>query len=350
MKTYRVSNPGDSTKEIAEAAQVLRDGGVVAFPTETVYGLGCNADDPRAVERLRALKGQRADKPFTVHLHSAEEIANYVDSIPEKANRLIRRFVPGPLTLVLQAKGGGMIGLRVPDHPVARELIRLSGVRVIGTSANRSDATAPVCAEEVRHAFPGGEIDVLIDSGQTTYGAASSVVRVTDEGWEVLREGAISKERIVRTVSRTILFVCTGNSCRSPMAEALTRRLLAEKLEVKPGELLRAGYCVLSAGTAAPSGRPASENARAVMAEMGIDISAHRTRPLTRELIEDAERIYAMSAGHYGAILRIVPGAGQKTRILGEHDIEDPYGQSKESYRECAAEIREALLRELDRL
>ena len=185
---------------LTEAAAVLRAGGLVAFPTETVYGLGADATNPKAVERLNQVKGRPPEKPYSLHLYHAEQMRPYVASVPAAAAALIERFWPGPLTVVLPGKDGKTVGFRLPDHPVARAFLKACGVPVAAPSANRSGSPPPIDAQEVLAAL-NGAVDCLLDGGPTRFGRESTVVEVVGGRVEIRREGAISKEAILAVVT-----------------------------------------------------------------------------------------------------------------------------------------------------
>ena len=181
---------------LAQAATMLRRGGLVVFPTETVYGLGADATNPKAIERLNQVKGRPPEKPYSWHLHSAEQIAKFVPSISPLARKLMDRFWPGPLTIVMPSTGGKTMGFRLPDHPVARAFLKACGVPVAAPSANRSGSAPPTDAKEVLAAL-NGSFDCLLDAGPTPLGRESTVVEIVGDRVEVRREGAISKNEIL---------------------------------------------------------------------------------------------------------------------------------------------------------
>ncbi len=329
---------------IEEAARAVAAGQLVAFPTETVYGIACRADDPQAVERLNAVKGRPPDKPYSIHIGSKEEVARHVGHVPPLAEKLIRRYWPGPLTIVFPTPDGKGVGVRMPSNRVAQELLRRAAVPVIAPSANRSGEPAPACADEVAKAL-GDELDIILDGGRCVFGEASTVVRVTDDGWEVLREGSITAGQLRQTLGKTIVFVCTANSCRSPMAEALCKKLLAERLGCRAEELPERGYNILSAGTAGLDDCPASANAVEAMRRHGLDISAHLSRPVTPGLLEDADIVFIMARHHGDSIRRIYPEAAARIRPLDPAggDVEDPVGGSVETFMKCADHILRCL-------
>jgi L-threonylcarbamoyladenylate synthase len=195
-RVLRVRGDAPDAAALGEAAAILRGGGLVAFPTETVYGLGADATNPRAITRLNQVKGRPPDKPYSLHLHSPGQLAQFVSSIPPLAQRLMDRFWPGPLTIVMPAPDGSTVGFRVPDHPVARAFLQACGVPVAAPSANRSGEPPPTDAEEVLAAL-NGALDCLLDSGPTRMGRESTVVEVVGGTVVVQREGAISKEAIL---------------------------------------------------------------------------------------------------------------------------------------------------------
>ncbi len=178
---------------IAEAARILRSGGLVVFPTETVYGLGADATNPKALEQLNRVKGRPPEKPYSLHLHSPEQMRPYLSTIPPVAQRLIEQFWPGPLTIILPGNDGKTVGFRLPDHPIARAFLKACDVPVAAPSANRSGSPPPTDIQEVLVALDGA-VDCMLDGGPTKLGRESTVVEVTRDGrLEIHREGAIPK-------------------------------------------------------------------------------------------------------------------------------------------------------------
>jgi L-threonylcarbamoyladenylate synthase len=198
---------------LARAAAVLRRGGLVAFPTETVYGLAANALNADAVGRIFAAKGRPANNPLIVHVARAEEATRVAAAWPETAARLAERFWPGPLTLVLPRRdtlpdavtaGGPTVAVRVPAHPVALGLIRAAGVPVAAPSANRSGQLSPTRAEHVLHGLDG-RIDMVLDGGPTAGGLESTVLDLTATPPRLLRPGLVAPaaiEALVGTITR----------------------------------------------------------------------------------------------------------------------------------------------------
>ena len=182
---------------IQKAALIIRSGGLVVFPTETVYGLGANAIDPRAVRKIFELKGRPASSPLIVHVANTDHARELAAEWPEGAEQLARQYWPGPLTLVVPKKrvipdevtaGLPTVGLRVPRHPVALALLRAADVPIAAPSANRFTQLSPTTAQHVREAF-GHETPFLLDGGPCEVGLESTVIAVTGDGLEVLRPG-----------------------------------------------------------------------------------------------------------------------------------------------------------------
>lgn len=190
---------------IAEAVAILRRGGLVAFPTETVYGLGADARNPAAVARLYRVKGRPLDHPVIVHLGDPAQLSDWAREIPQTARALANRFWPGPLTLVLKRAsdvgdyltgGQDTIGLRVPGHPVALELLRRFGGAIAAPSANKFGRVSPTTAQHVR-ADLDGEIDLVLDGGPCEVGIESTIVDLSRDGPVLLRPGRIGADEIV---------------------------------------------------------------------------------------------------------------------------------------------------------
>jgi L-threonylcarbamoyladenylate synthase len=193
IRILHVNSEEPEAEAISIAAGVIRDGGLVAFPTETVYGLGANLLDRNAVERLYRIKKRPSDKPLTVHIADVGVIYEMAGEIPDYARRLIKRFWPGPLTLILKTKDGRKTGFRMPSNRVALSLIKASGVPIVAPSANISGNRPPKDAREVMEDLYDA-IDMILDGGPTEVGIESTVVDASVYPVNVLREAAISKE------------------------------------------------------------------------------------------------------------------------------------------------------------
>ncbi|MDD5136107.1 MAG: L-threonylcarbamoyladenylate synthase [Candidatus Omnitrophica bacterium] len=187
-------------RSIERAADVLRSGGLVAFPTETVYGLGASFLDEEAIGRLRRVKRRPGGKPFTVHIEKTAAIKKLKCGITRQAKRLIDKYWPGPLTIVLEGKNGPKTGFRMPDNAVALALIKKAGVPVVAPSANMSGLKPPTRPEDVLSQLDG-MIDILLDAGPTDVGVESTVIDLTVTPPKILREGAIKKRELLEVIS-----------------------------------------------------------------------------------------------------------------------------------------------------
>jgi L-threonylcarbamoyladenylate synthase len=258
-----VVRPADCSEPsaIRAAAEVLRAGGLVAFPTETVYGLGANALDAAAVARVFEAKGRPATNPVIVHVARASDVVNVCAEWPATAARLAERFWPGPLTLVvpkgdavpeLVTAGGNTVAVRCPNHPVARALIEFAGVPVAAPSANRSTELSPTRAEHVAKSL-NGRIDFVLDGGPCSGGIESTVVDVTSSVPRVLRPGLISAPQIAQVVGRVEVGASAEGVARSPgqMARHYSPRtplVLSEDPDTEHRRLKDMGLRVISVG------------------------------------------------------------------------------------------------------
>jgi len=182
--------------KILQAARVLHNGGLVVFPTETVYGLGVDAANKAALKRLNAVKARPENKPYSLHVHSCHQVEAIVSAIPLIALRLMERFWPGPLTIVLETEEKKTVGFRLPDHPVALAFLKACAVPVAAPSANLSGMPPPTDAKAVLESL-GGAFDCLLDAGPVPIGKVSTVVSVIGNKVEVLREGALSRDDLL---------------------------------------------------------------------------------------------------------------------------------------------------------
>lgn len=215
MKTiyWKIDDPGAQPDEIAQAAEIIRNGGLVAIPTETVYGLGANALNPDAVRRIYEAKGRPSDNPLIIHVPSADWLTRYCVDVPEPAYLLADEFWPGPLTMILKRDPvvpdrttGGLdtVGVRCPDHPVTLALIEASGVPIAAPSANISGRPSCTTAAHVLEDV-GGKIECILDGGPCAVGVESTIVDLTVQPPRLLRPGGLPLEALERVLGEVIV-------------------------------------------------------------------------------------------------------------------------------------------------
>ncbi len=331
---------------LKEAADILKSGGLVIMPTETVYGIAANMLNNNALDRLYEIKKRPKDKPFSLHIDKKEKIEEFAGSIPVLAYKLIDKFWPGPLTLILRAKKDeGKIGVRMPDNEIALNLIAEAGVPIVCPSANISGKPAPTNFEDAIKDMKG-LVDFAIDAGNTKLQVESSIIDLTAEPPEILREGAIKKEDILNIArKKTILFVCTGNSCRSVMAKALLEKIMRDKK--------RDDVEVLSAGIIMLGGMGATEPTKAILEREDMDVSGHISQRVTQDMIKKSDMILVMERLQEKNILEIAPEVKFRLFLLKEFakisdkgfDIADPIGKPLEFYEKTYEIIKESVER-----
>lgn len=352
----------DSRDVVHRAVQMLAEGKLVVFPTETVYGLAASARRRDGVERIFAAKGRSEQVPLTLAVRSIEDALDYAPLLGKKAERLGRRCWPGPVTLVVKhgedeglvrqlphevrmaVAPNGEVGLRVPAHQTLLDVLRMIAGPIVLTSANRSGEPPAVTAQEAVRSL-GEHVALVLDDGPCRYGQASTVVRVGPGVCECLREGVVPRDALERLAGMLIVIVCTGNTCRSPMAEAMMRGLVAERLGCSASEIEERGVTIVSAGVSATPGGCAAPEAVETMRQRGLDITCHESQPLTEKLARNADVILTLTGGHRQQILRRWPEAAPRTHVmrLDQGDIEDPIGGPPEVYQQCAVQIEDAL-------
>jgi protein-tyrosine phosphatase len=246
--------------------------------------------------------------------------------------------LPGPVRR--RVCPAGTLGLRTPAHEAVLRALRLFPGPLVLTGAGKAEADAAVTAAEVVERLGDG-VALVVDDGRCRFAQPSTVVKVNGDRWDVLRVGVVSPELLQRQVSCLIVFVCTGNTCRSPLAEGLCKKLLADRLGCAVEELPRRGFLVLSAGTSAMMGGPAAEEAVAAAEALGADLRGHRSRPLTADLAAQADHLVVMTRGHSLAVAEQFARLGLRPRLLhpGGEDVPDPIGGDQPVYQECAQQI-----------
>ncbi|MEM2222926.1 MAG: L-threonylcarbamoyladenylate synthase [Candidatus Korarchaeota archaeon] len=237
----RISPVNPELDKIRIAADIIRKGGLVIFPTETVYGLGANAFNEHAVRRIFEVKGRPQQNPLLVHIANKEWVYKLAEDVPEDAELLIKKFWPGPLALVLKRRKGAIpdivtagldtVGLRMPSHGVALALISEAGVPIVAPSANRYDRPSPTKVEHIIDELSA--VDCIIDSGQTFVGLESTILDLTLEKPTILRPGVITKEMIEEVLGKEVVY----SQHPAPAFWALDRRYnLRSKLYLVVGE------------------------------------------------------------------------------------------------------------------
>ena len=364
-----VRNAADARDVIHRAVQAIVEGQLVVFPTETVYGLAASALNEEAVARLLATKGRAEGHPLTLAVKSAEEAWDYVPDSSPLGRRLARRCWPGPVTLVMEDSHPDSllrqlpasvqtaiaptktIGLRVPGHDLILEVLHLLAGPLALSSANLSGNAATTTAQDAMSEL-GDAVSLVLDDGESRFGEASSVVKVDDQGMTMLREGVVTQAALDRLASFMIVLVCTGNTCRSPLAEVFLKKRLAERLDCSIDQLEERGIVVSSAGIAAMPGAPVSAESAAVARDRGLDLHDHAAQPMTERLLRDADMLFTMTAGHRQALVSHWPSVAERTHLVcpDGRDVSDPIGGSREVYEHCANQIDAALVQRVAEL
>ena len=259
-KVVKLNAGEPDTAEIKAAADLVDAGGLVAFPTETVYGIACRVKTD-SLNKLDNLKNRAPDKYYTLHISPKTGLEKYVPIIGLRAQKLIENAWPGPLTVVFELDGqdiekqrsrlekevfenlykNNSIGIRCPEDPVASTLLQMVHNPVVAPSANITGQKPAVNAEQVLAQF-SGQVELLLDAGPCKYKKSSTVAKIGKSGLQILRPGVYTEQELEEMSKVKFLFVCTGNTCRSPMAEGMFKKYLAEKLGFEVDRLEKKGY------------------------------------------------------------------------------------------------------------
>ncbi|PIW32621.1 MAG: threonylcarbamoyl-AMP synthase [bacterium (Candidatus Ratteibacteria) CG15_BIG_FIL_POST_REV_8_21_14_020_41_12] len=322
MKVTKINPLNPEKEKLKEAASILKKGGVLIFPTDTVYGIGTSYKNEAGLKKIFALKQRPEIKPLAILVESKKMALGIVES-NKKIEKEVEKVWPGAVTLLLKAKiplspflrdSSSKVGLRVPDYPLLLKLLKISGP-LAATSANISGQPADCQIETIEKKILKGA-DLIIDGGKTS-GKESSV-------WDFTGEPA-------KLIRGEILFVCTGNSCRSPMAAGLMKKMLEEKGN-KNIRVDSAGFLF--------SARGATKEAIEVMKGEGIDLLNHRSKLATPFLVKNFDLILVMGEIHKERILKMFHQAAERVFVL---DIPDPIGKPLTFYEQTLKTIKEKI-------
>lgn len=357
-EVLQITSPGHTRTEVRRAVEVLEGGGVLGLPDETGYLIAVSPLHRGGVSRAAA--SPAADGMLLV---AGEEAAmDYVAAAhwPRSAARLARRCWPGPLTLEVTGGIEQTLLREFPDetrqwllqeqplriacsaHAFTRDVLaELQWPLAISADIRNGEASRIDSAQSLADRF-GDAVDLVLDAGAPRYSDRSTAVRCTSGGWEITREGIVGRRTVSQLASQIILFVCTGNTCRSPMAEVLFRKMLCRRLQCNEDDLLERGFVVLSAGLATTPGMPASRDAVDLMQRDGIDLTSHQSQPATPDLLCVADQVVTMTESHRESIASRYPEIAERTRTLSANgsDVSDPFGGDAEDYRRCRDEIQ----------
>ncbi|PIP12791.1 MAG: threonylcarbamoyl-AMP synthase [bacterium (Candidatus Stahlbacteria) CG08_land_8_20_14_0_20_40_26] len=342
-------------KWLNRAINTLRDGGVIAFPTDTVYGIGCDATNKEAIEKIYRIKHRKRNKPLIMFIPSPNHLETITPRVTKLVFQLSQYFWPGPLTLVVKAKQdipftaeNGTVGIRIPDEKHILILLRNYPNPLVTTSCNIEGLPVLSNAKEIKRVF-GNNIDYIIGGNPPKSQIPSTVLRVSPP--TLLRKGKVSIFEIEKKIGHKvmlphgtkigILFVCAANVCRSPMAVGLARTIAPQTIYTN------------SAGIFATQNSPPSFFAKSVMHEIGIEIRTELSKQITKDIVYDYDLILCMEEAQKEWIISNYPDIEGRVFLLGEfgknektEEIEDPVGKGIEDYRKC----RDILKKEIQRV
>jgi L-threonylcarbamoyladenylate synthase len=361
-----LANVDELRDHIHRAVQFLSNGRVIGLPLEMGYVWACLAHSEAGLARLVEYNSNCSLQFVARSFDDAIDFLPRLDSITWK---FLRRCDPGRLVLdvpieftklglfeslpksVQQAAAVQSARTSVQETPDARLRLQLSAQEIVHQLSRYLPAPLMVAVPKSNVATTLDLIkdsqsdDLVFDSGPVTTLGPTTVQLDGKNGWQMELEGVVTEENLERLANEVIVFVCTGNTCRSPMAEALFRDMLVKKLGCKTNELSDRGYFVTSAGLAASFGAPASLESVDLMDQQSIDLTGHESQPLTERLLEHADFVYTMTNGHRHAILASRPDLADRVEVLARDgsDVPDPIGGGFAEYQRCQEAIEKHL-------
>jgi L-threonylcarbamoyladenylate synthase len=359
-----------SKSAINRAAKVLRSGGIIIYPTDTLYGFGVVIHNKKAIKKLYDLKKRDRKKPYSILINSMKQAEQICGGLTTREAEFFRLLLPGKITVLLEAKkkldlpGFGhltKVGFRIPESNLCQMLVTKVGSPISSSSVNISYEPNIDETSVITEKF-SADVDLFLDSGPVFSLKGSSVIDLTASPPVLIREGDVLKEEIERKLNikiigkidrhYTITFICSGNICRSPMAEGILRGMLEKTKFAKQIE-------INSAGTLNLDSSRASEEAIRISEKHNVNISDHISSPIDRQILDKANIIICMAAYHYNLLIRNYPEYADKIYILKTMDSEDnifdpsiadPIGLSEEFYNQIFLEIQKELKRILPSL
>jgi len=332
---------------IKKAINTLKQGGIIGFPADTVYGIGCDAYNQSAVKKIYKLKQRPPHKPLILFIKAKSELKKYATQVPLTGMKLIESFWPGGLTIIFKAKHdspiqgpNSTVGIRIPNNELLLEILHRYGRPLATTSANLEGTNPPTSHSELNI-----EPDFIIP-GECKLKAPSTIIDLSSFPPTLLRKGSLGIESLgifeLESVIRRhiklgpglkfcVLFVCLGNRCRSPMAKGIFKKL-SPSVEVD------------ACGVRGVYGESPTEPAIQVMQEIGIDISSYYSKPISSNLINWADLILTMEESQRIEIIKLFPFAKFKTHLIKPDGIKDPVGGTREIYIETREQLKRSII------
>lgn len=377
MEYYKINHTKPDAKIIARAVQILKQGGVLAYPTDTLYGLGVDVFNDKALSKLFLLKKRKTNEAISFIIDSLDTLEKFIGKIDPVKRKQIKKLLPGKYTIIIENENPqsqiksdflssrkhalNKIGFRIPDHPIVHRLCGGLGAPITSTSANISGQNNVSSVTEVVAHF-GNRLDCILDAGPISDNRGSTVIDFTKNPYMIMRQGEVSLARIreilpgvpfqLRKNKMVVLFVCSGNICRSPMAEGILKSAL-EKTKYA------VYFDIKSAGTLNIASVPAYDFSLKVADEHQVDLFGHRSRPITDELINQADIVFCMALNHLNYLKARYPNNKEKFVLLREWNreallsnpsIADPIGHDLDFFRKTYQDIQTEINRILPHL
>lgn len=368
MEYYKIDPLKPDRNVLNRTIEVLRSGGIIVYPTNTLYGLGVDAFNLKALERLFIVKQRTMDQPVSLMVASIEQLVQLFARTDERQQKVLRKLLPGKFTVILESKfkqnlayfasgpSKTKVGFRVAELPFNQKLLIKFGNPISSTSANVAGKPNAKTVQEIIAQF-GDRLDLILDAGPTPDLKGSTIIDLAKNPFLMLREGSVNLSQVKKIIAPekvlkrkekfVITFVCSGNICRSPMAEGILKKFLSR---TKFKNLV----VVQSAGTLELTSGPAHPNAISVARLLGVDIAAHQARTITREMVEQSDLIIAMALNHFEFLKSNFPDQAEKVVLLktwerktgiGNPSIPDPIGHDINFFEKVAEEIKNEIKR-----